>query len=74
MINPVFEDIPICTSTPKKYYKNHNCSKNNYTKCDDCLDEVLKHLNKDEEDIPLERQTTGHEDLATGQAAPLLGT
>ena len=49
MINPVFEDIPICTSTPKKSDKNHNCSKNNYSKCDDCLDEVLKHLNKDED-------------------------
>ena len=45
MINTAFKDIPIFTSTPKKSDKNHNCSKNNYSKCDDFLDDVLKHLN-----------------------------
>ena len=49
MMNTVFEDIPIFTYTPKKSNKSHNCSKNNYSKCDDCLDELLKHLNKDED-------------------------
>ena len=42
MINSVFEDIPIFTSTPKKSDKNHNCSKNNYSKCDDCLKKNMK--------------------------------
>ena len=35
MMNPVFENIPILTSTPKKSDKRHNS--------------MLKHLNKDED-------------------------
>ena len=49
MMNLVFEDISIFTSTQKESDKRHNCSKNNFTKCDDCLDEVIRHLNKDED-------------------------
>ena len=48
LINPPFKDISFFTSTPKKSYKNHTCSKNNFTNCDECLDEVLERLNKDE--------------------------
>ena len=59
----VFVDSLFFTSTPKKSYKNHNCSKNNYMSCDDCLDEVIEGMDREEND-----------DLATGQAALLLGT
>ena len=63
LTNPAFSDSSFFTSTPKKSCKNHNYTKTNYTNCNDCLDEVLERLNID-----------GKEDLATGQAAPLLGT
>ena len=35
MTNHVFKEIPIFTSTPKKSDKRHNCSTNNFSKCDD---------------------------------------
>ena len=44
MSNHIFEEIPIFTSTPKKFDKRHNCSTNNFSKCDDCLDEVLTRM------------------------------